>query len=388
MELSSDQQSVYAELAKWVRAPKGVMTLGGYAGTGKSTLLGKLISETEDVSFAAAAYTGKAANVLANKIGDAPNVKSVSTIHKLIYRANEEFGKYVFEKKASSEVKNGVDVLVLDEASMISDDLFDQILDVGLPVLAIGDHGQLPPIDGSSSIISKPKLRLETIHRQAEGNPIIALSKFVRERGRIPVPPPKGVRHLSWGGFVEEFSDHAATATPEEMMDTVVLTYRNATRVEANKIARNARFPGHEKAVTGDLVICLRNMDGVFNGMRGVIKSIDPKSSGHHAIMTIGFPVEDMESTGPVLRAQFGREKTFSSLEEFRAEKIPIRKLSETGGLYDFGYAMTVHKAQGSGFKRVYLIKEKPLKADEDTYKRWLYTAVTRASEELIVVAK
>ena len=58
------------------------------------------------------------------------------------------------------------------------------------------------------------------------------------------------------------------------------------------------------------------------------------------------------------------------------------------GALFDFGYAMTVHKAQGSGFKRVYLVKEKPLKADEDTYKRWLYSAVTRASEELTIVAK
>lgn len=387
MELSSDQQDVYKKLEAWAKNPEGVMTLGGYAGTGKTTLLGKLITETSDVTFAAAAFTGKAANVLASKVGSAPNVKSVSTIHKLIYNANELMGRYVFERKAAYDIRAGIDVLVLDEASMISDELFEEIQHVGLPILAIGDHGQLPPIDGTSTLMAKPKLRLETIHRQAEGNPIIALSKTIRERGRIPVPPPKGIRHLSWGGFVEEYRDVASVSSMEEMLDTVVLTYRNQTRCEINTIARQSRFPGLEAPVVGDVVISLRNKDQVFNGMRGVLKAIQ-KTGAHHDALTVDFPFEQSKVTIQALRAQFGREKTISTVDELKAAKVPIKKLSDVGALFDYGYAMTVHKAQGSGFKRVYLIKEKPLKADEDTYKRWLYTAVTRASEELVVVAK
>ncbi len=391
IELSEDQQIAYDFFNKWLDKPKGVETLAGYAGTGKSTVLSKILAERADIRFAAAAYTGKAANNIAMRIGGAPNVKSISTIHKLIYdaREDEDEGKFVFERKEIYDVRRKVDVIVLDEASMISDDLLDEIKTIGLPIWAIGDHGQLPPIEGESSIMKNPSIRLERIHRQAEGSPIIALSKYVREKGKFPVPPPKGVRHLSWGRFKEEIAEFAAHATEAELLDTAILSYTNRVRSEVNRLVRTGRFGGSEGETPypGEIVVSLRNYQGVFNGMRGIVKSAT-KGPKHHDTLEVDFPFEKMNVQAEVLRAQFGREKTFSSQEELREAQLPFRRLTELGALYDYGYAMTVHKAQGSGFKRVYVIKEHLKKVDDETYKRWAYTAVTRAIDELAIVVR
>lgn len=389
--LSEDQQVVYDTILKWLDDPRsvptrefGLLTTGGYAGTGKSTVLSKLVRDRGDLRFACAAYTGKATGRLAMLLGDA--AVTTSTIHRLIYNPVEREGQTRFDRK--QRLGEEVDRIIIDEGSMVSSAVFEDVRALGIHVLMFGDHGQLPPVDGVGSYMMEPDLRLEKIHRQAEGNPIIALSKIVREKGAIPVPPPKGIRHISFRKFQEEMVEFAAHASPAELLETVALTYRNSTRVKINTLVRHARFGADvdpHKPLKGEAVICLRNdaAAGVFNGMRGIATEvISPRN-----YLTVHFAEEKITGTYRVLPKQFGREKTLASVAELKEAGAVMTSWRDAPMLFDYGYAMTVHKAQGSGFKRVYLCKEKPLKTDEDTYARWCYTAVTRAIEELVIVA-
>lgn len=388
IQLSEDQKEVYDKILEWMDDPASVLRIGGYAGTGKTTLLAKLISENSDgYGFACAAYTGKAAQVLENKLD---GVCEVTTIHRLAYNVRSgKDGEAIFTAKTRGEIQGGVNYLVIDEASMVSDVILRDLLSLRIPILAIGDHGQLPPVDGEGSLMKDPDLRLEKIHRQAAGSPIIQLSVTIREKGKIPVPPPKGIEAIGQHSLYRRLGDELPGKSPEELLDVGLLTYRNRTRAKVNEVVRQVLFPGAEGVQVGDLVICLRNnhMAGVFNGMRGIVQSVKVQR-GPYDVLKVYFPDEDKTFEGQVLRAQFGRESTFNDLKSLREEAgVFVSKVSDTPDLFDFGYAMTVHKAQGSQFRQVFLYKERPYQVDEDSYKRWLYTGCTRASEKLTLVA-
>lgn len=383
--LSDDQKLVYDEMHEWAKSPSSILTVGGFAGTGKTTLLAKLIQDLGESRFMCATFTGRAANILAQKIG----VSSVTTIHSAIYRPTEApDGTTKFEKKAYHEVGSSK-IFVIDEASMIGASLYSDIESFGMPILAVGDHGQLPPIEGPSVLMASPMLRLEKIHRQAEGSPIIRLSKTIRETGRVPMPPPKGIRFISMNMFKEEMRERTPSMTTEQMHDFAVLCYKNVTRNKVNQIVREARFGACDVSMPmpGDLMVCLRNMPPVYNGMRGTLEAIK-RGKGPVDEVKVSFPDDGIIHIGPAVRAQFGHSKTFSSAADLREVGIKSvhRDVRELGSYYDYGYCLTTHKAQGSSFKTVYWIRERS-HADEETYRRWMYTSATRASEELVVVA-
>lgn len=384
-DFSEDQKLALDEMNRWLDSPSArgfgdddPFTLGGVAGSGKSFLVSHLVRERTDLSFACCAYTGKATSNLAKKLRDAgANPGSVTTIHGLIYRvADDAKGELKFVKRRYEELS--CDVILVDEASMVSEDVLRDLKHFGKPILAVGDHFQLPPVsrDGASEpvLMKNPRVKLETIHRQAEGNPIIDLSRIVRERGVIPIPPPKGIRFIPFSKLADELAP-IVTGDPEEACNTVVLTYMNATRIRVNKLCRELRHgpgvPSNEPRL-GDLVVCLRNDPDTqtFNGMRGFITEKQPKSS----ILGLKFPAEETSCAGSPVLSQFDAEVAATRVE---------------GRLVlDYGYAMTTHKAQGSGFERVYLVREKPGKVDPETFSRWCYTSVTRAISELVIVAK
>ena len=117
--------------------------------------------------------------------------------------------------------------------------------------------------------------------------------------------------------------------------------------------------------------------------MRGKISSIHPQCNkkGQHlwykmeAQMDGGFLYN-----GKVLKEQFNSEKTIQS--------VPGLHYKRMGDLFDFGYALTVHKAQGSQAKKVLLFEERFRQMDNEAWSRWLYTTVTRAEEELIIIGR
>jgi exodeoxyribonuclease-5 len=409
IDLSSDQQIVYDRMTEWFHRPTDLLTVGGYAGTGKSTLLGKLIREERGrLKIACVAYTGKAANILKQKLGALSGTGEtdveVRTIHRLAYRPFEnEDGDVRF--KRLDRTKQPFDRFIVDEASMVSDSMFEDMQQFNVPILAIGDHGQLPPVNGAGTLMADPDLRLEKIHRQAESSPIIRIAHAIRENNALPSTFPEGIL-----AFHREphFKRHLREAIGEQaeadVFDTAVLTYTNATRRDYNSFIRKARW-GEELAATGpqpgDVVICLRNdhMAGIFNGMRGVVESVVRRSETYYWTK-VRFPDDGFSWTGLTLAKQFGRERSYANMNELRkshehVSPNPFANASKFNDLpcafFDYGYAMTVHKSQGSQFKTVHLIMEFNPNGSADQelqslWQRWAYTGVTRAVENLSIV--
>jgi exodeoxyribonuclease-5 len=358
------------------------VTLGGYAGTGKTTLLAylrqKLAKSYPELKVGFASYTGKAARVLRNKLREHEAVESqdtVGTIHSLIYSpiTNEQ------EEIIGWKPKDKLDrtLLIIDEASMVDAQIWRHLMSYKVPIIAVGDHGQLPPISGSFNLMQKPHLRLEEIHRQAKENPIIHLSIQIRETGQIdPGAYPDTVRKFSR-------SDSMGQEMMQELLssyqpDTLILCGYNTTRKRLNAHVRSALGFTSPMPTSGDRVICLRNnhKKRIFNGMLGTITEIEqPNADWFRA--EIAMEEEEKPFFGLISAQQFETKMALNFSQE--------RKRIMQGDLFDFGYALTVHKAQGSQARKVVLFEERFKQMDDDQWRRWLYTAVTRAEEELYV---
>lgn len=340
MKLSEEQKFVLREVMKF---PKDTLKIGGLAGTGKSTLIKHLIELLP--RFAVCAFTGKAANVLRKKGIPA------KTIHSLIYKAYTDDEKKVYFSIAGSLDFDGV---IVDEASMVSENLCRDLKSFGKPIIFVGDHGQLEPVGDKFNLMSDPDYRLETIHRNA--GEIAHFAEYIRN----------GYKPSSWEirkgvgekiKFVPKFS--YKTVAPS--VDQVICAY-NKTRAEVNNIVRSdmGRGIGPE---AGDKVMCLRNdtTKGLFNGMQGEISAIY-----HNDIMT--FESDDHSVDVPFERSVFNQVKY--DFKHDRDSPLP----------FDYSYAVTAHKAQGDEFDSVLVLEQK---CDLWDHRRWAYTAASRAREML-----
>lgn len=386
--LSHDQHKALENLVEWYKKDKESMqyvTLGGYAGTGKTTLIAFLRKQLKkiepEIRVAFVSYTGKATRVLKHKLQFHEAVQqkdSVSTIHSLIYSPLVDENEEIVGWKAKKKLE--CDLIIIDEASMVDQTIWRQLISYGIPIIAVGDHGQLPPINGMFSLMQKPDLQLVEIHRQARGNPIISLSIQVRENGYIE---PK-----MYSDTVQKYSrdDINAQEKMTELLsmyssDMLILCGYNYTRKRLNTQIRQSRGVESPLPEPNDHVICLRNnhKKQIFNGMRGIISTIEHSDDDwFHASITM--EGEEKEFTGLISRHQFNACSAVNFTKE--------RKKTMSGDLFDFGYALTVHKAQGSQAQKVVLFEERFKEMNNDQWKRWLYTAVTRAEEELYVFGR
>lgn len=393
LRLSKDQKQAFDSILDWYlsKQKSPYITLGGYAGTGKTTLISKLRKELskkkyrpkkkEYLKAAFISYTGKAARVLRIKLVESDSLIDkdfVGTIHSLIYSPIVDDHEEIigWEKKDRIDC----DLVIVDEASMVSEAIWHDLSSYEKPIIAVGDHGQLPPIEGRFNLMENPVLRLEKIHRQAEKNPIIRLSILAREEGKIPSGDfTKGVRKIlqTKSEEAEEVEDLLTSYKP----DTMVLCGFNHTRVKLNNFIRqNLGFESPAPS-SGDRVICLRNnhVKKVFNGMLGTIKTIRDENEDWY-FCEIDFDNEETDYNGLISKKQFGQLTAMN----FSKDRVSIM----AGDLFDFGYALTVHKAQGSQARKVILFEERFSRMDDMMWRRWLYTGVTRAEEELYVIGR
>lgn len=374
-------------LLDWYRAKDRpqFITLGGYAGTGKTTLLAffrrALHKNQASLRVAFCSYTGKATQVLRKKLFDHGAVfggDETRTIHSLIYKAvTNVHGQIIgWKRRAQSEVE--FDLLVVDEASMVDAELWQDLLFFELPIIAVGDHGQLPPVSGSFNLMDNPQLRLEKIHRQAEDNPIIKLSVMAREHGAIG--------HGDYGGGVRKMTMEDAADPLENIFrtftgDYMLLCGYNATRVRLNSMVRGALGFASPLPSINDRVICLRNNRDkeVYNGMLGYLKELSKLAGDKYkATIVMDSFSGDFLYEGIISSEQFNSSTTLNNIAGYAKTKAM--------DLFDFGYALTVHKAQGSQAKKVVLFEERFARQDEAMWRRWLYTGITRAEEELLLI--
>lgn len=387
MDISNDKKLALKNILQWYSKEldhKQFVTLGGYAGTGKTTLIAilrkLLFKQDPKLKVAFAAFTGKATRVLKNYLKDNEVLykgDSVGTIHSLIYSVIENEHHEIIGWKRKEELKT--DLIIIDEASMVDQKIWYDLLSYNVPILAVGDHGQLPPVSGQFNLMENPELKLEEIHRQVADNPIIKLSIEARKYGRIKIGNyGKGVRKLAKND--PESQEIIENYLQQYNQETLILCGYNNTRIKLNNYLRNILGFDSPLPMAGDRVICLRNKQqkAIFNGMLGTLQRITNKDDNFYDVKIL-FDDEEQVFEGLAVKKQFGSSSALNFTRESRA-------LTLQAELFDFAYALTVHKAQGSQASRVILFEERFKQMSDLDWRRWLYTAVTRAEEELIIL--
>jgi exodeoxyribonuclease V len=366
-EFSSHQNDALRAVANWLKAKPGsngtpqLFRLFGYAGTGKTTLA-KHIADGADGEVKFAAFTGKAASVMRGK-----GCHQASTIHSLIYRARESGEEIPSFDLWDEAPASKAELIIIDECSMVDAELGRDLMSFGVPVLVLGDPAQLPPIQGGGFFTeAEPNVMLTEVHRQAQDDPIVRLSMDVRAG-----------EYLEPGRYGESEVVRRDDLDPQRVLEAdQVLVGRNATRRAYNIRMRERRGFVDPMPSAGDKLVCLRNnrKKGLFNGGLWSVKERGARRTG---IMTLRLLPDDETAT--------------------RGVKVSVRPECFSGGIeqidwarrkpydeFDYGYVLTVHKAQGSQWDDVVLFDESF--AFQDSRERWLYTGVTRAAKKLTVV--
>lgn len=384
MTFTSEQQVVADGIRSWMdgNGPDEI-TLGGYAGTGKSYVLGALWDELAEGGAAICAPTGKAAQVLAQKGLPA------STVHRLIYRFNgirvrddgTEEPLFSDEGDWGTEDELPPKRLVIDEASMITDKMARDIRARKLPVLWVGDHGQLSPVGKDPGLMRNPLYQLSSIQRNSADSPIIQLAHRVRQGKGVSKRDRAGDR-LKVG---EISSDRGVVQYAIENDVDQIIVGTHYRKASINREYRKAR--GYERSIAvvpGERLLCLKNnyQYHFFNGQifeartanmfRGPVSDAQLRYETQLALETIDgwreFPAEYVINC-----SQMGRTKP--TLSDISGAELAM----------DYGYGITCHKSQGSEWGNVLVVLEQ---MDYFDMVRWTYTAITRAKERLHVVLR
>ncbi|MEZ5879569.1 MAG: ATP-dependent RecD-like DNA helicase [Nitratireductor sp.] len=374
MEFSPEQDRALTAVQQWLKAgDRPVFRLFGYAGTGKTTLARHFAEGVEgEVLFAA--FTGKAAQVLRSK-----GARKASTIHSLIYRPrgeeeveDEETGSKSIAPTFSLNRRSPLaeaKLIVIDECSMVDEPLGRDLLSFGTPVLVLGDPGQLPPVSGGGFFTDhEPDFLLEEIHRQARDNPIIDLAQQVRE-GRA-------IMYGDYGATAKVISKTEVT-TDQVLAADQVLVGTNRTRRRYNERLRELKGFDGPFPQAGDKLVCLRN-DTAKGLLNGSLWTVTSAARTVKSFMNLLIRAEDEG-----IERYSAKVKVLKSVFETPEADIPWQERRRYDD-FDFGYALTVHKAQGSQWDEVILFDES--RAFRDHAQRWLYTGITRASERLTIV--
>jgi exodeoxyribonuclease V len=433
---SATQAAAIREIKEWFETrteQQQVFRLFGYAGSGKTTVLKFALDElglsphrsAKDgrcvPGVVTATFTGKAAYVLKNKGTPA------RTIHSLIYsvlEATEEEVEAAAKKVREAETgirtltgfertaaEAGIEamrqalaqmkkprfalnpqsdaadarLIVLDEVSMVGEEMARDLMSFGKPILVLGDPGQLPPIKGEGAFTrDAPDVMLTEIHRQAAESAIIRLATMARQGEPI--------------GFGEYDRCVAkmrkGDVTPVQALRSgQLICGMNATRLQLNNAMRHAAgfCAGTLPSGPGEKIICLKNQNdlGLINGMFVTLEDVVDEGSLFFSAVVRGEdgnPIAPPDRDGATgrLRIYKGHFQDHVAFDRERHDRDwrEKRKLTEA----TFGWAITAHKAQGSQWENV-IVWDDGLGKSELDRRRWLYTAITRAEQGLVILA-
>ncbi|MBN9317980.1 MAG: AAA family ATPase [Devosia sp.] len=365
---SPQQDEALVAASRWLKDPSSqVFRLFGWAGTGKSTLAKHLAGDVEKVAYGA--FTGKAALVMRRR-----GCADASTIHSLIYRQEDDGPmssggepKWVLNPDSQVAASN---LVIIDEVSMVDAQLAMDLLSFGKKVLVLGDPFQLPPVKGAGFFTApenKPDVMLTEIHRQAKDSPIIEMSIDIRE-GR-------GLDYGTYGN--SRVIARKDVQRQDVLLADQVLVGTNKTRQSYNTRIRTLKGRTSQRPERGDKVVCLKN-NSTKKLLNGMLFNVDEVTAARRGDMTLLLSPEDAgrrrAQASVVTNELFFQDRQ----DEFTWQQ---RKRYDE---FTYGYALTVHKSQGSQWDSVYLFDESYVAREEPA--RWLYTGVTRAAESITVV--
>ena len=368
----------------WKKRNKQTFEISGCAGSGKSTIVHYLIEELQldknDVLFVT--FVGKAALVLSRKGNNA------KTIHSAIYDAVEipkvdENGNFIvinnrvltyveFVKK--EKLPSNIKLIVVDEAGMVPEKLALDILSFGLPVISLGDNNQLDPVFGERWFLKTTDIELTVPMRQSLDSPIIYLAQRAMQG--------KPIKLGKYGNNCYVISKDMIT---DNMMikSDIIICNRNKTRCELNTYVRHDILKiNSDVPKVGEKLMCTQNNwnrcinDNIYliNGMTGYAKNIYLDTYNGRTL-TIDFQ-PDFIDTDYFKKIKIDYANLIASPENRTTKRSFYDK-------FEYGYAATVFKVQGSEFDKVFIYDE-PY-GTSDFRRKALYTAITRAKKFLIL---
>jgi exodeoxyribonuclease-5 len=414
--------------------------LGGFAGTGKSTILPTIIEKIklnlEDVAFCAP--TGKAAKVMGEKLRAFGIYSVPTTIHKLIYipraarveaidrniarlnanmRIAEEANAEMVYNLAGEKVSRGeltrdlnalqtqlaraledddgpsftlrhmdefperIKLVIVDEASMVGTAVADDLASFGRPILAMGDPGQLPPVkDEAGFDMQKADAFLTEIHRQAADNPIIHLSVLARQGEELPVG--------DYGDGVRVIKRQNDDVTYDVDYDSMIIVGTHKKRwMVTSKIREALRLEDSGPAADEPLMICKnsRSNPGLVNGT--IVRNVNDFGDLQRGNSVMTLDVFDDEADKPyrlTCAQPLFEEHLFRKRNAYSSSPRDAFNAKRNHHHIDWAHCITCHKAQGSQWDDVVVHDESGV--FRDAASKWLYTAVTRAAERLTVV--
>lgn len=417
---------------------------GGFAGTGKTTVLPAALEEfglqPEEVAFCAP--TGKAAKVMGEKLRAFGINVTPTTIHKLIYLPKAEKAQRIqsrlnalrerlitvkmegmpfvlfdgrdgveeltipeaelklkelsfdlaramdnndgpqFQLRGLSEFPEQVKLIIVDEGSMVGHAVAQDLAMFGRPILAFGDPGQLPPVgDVYGFDCENPDAFLTEIHRQAKDNPIIHLATLAREG--------KDLKIGDYGNGVQVVDRRHDNVTLDMDREAMVLCGTHVKRWTLTKKIRNALDFTESGPCEGEPLLFCKNSQkhpGMVNGT--LVTNLTEHGNLEKGVAYFPLRIKDDEGGG----MEYDVEAVQGLFEEHLARKRNAYTASPSMAFeakvkkehIDWGYVLTVHKSQGSQWDEVVVHDESG--AFREASSRWLYTGITRAAKRLTVV--
>ena len=412
--LTSDQENAKNLISEWFfNTQDQIFVLSGYAGTGKTFLIDYIVRHVLMLKIGTEAVfvspTGKAAANLVR------NGTVAGTVHGLIYMRDEdefdvdENGEIIERKELSFIKREKIDekirLIIIDEASMINEAVLKDLLSFNVKCLFCGDGAQLPPVNGTCPLLENPHYTMTEIVRQAADNPIIQVATMAREGKTIP--------YGNYGESVCVIRKNALSLQERKRLflkADQIICGRNKTRLDLNNEVRAYKGLSREDFLPqeGEKVICTLNdwekpldknqkfylVNGIIGTARDIHESFDELATMEFQADFLDVGVKVPFDTGVFYEGRYCHmygeravtlangmvvhEANFALLHKFKAvADEPICR-------FEFAYAITCHKSQGSEFDFVIVFDESWAFSEERN--RWLYTAITRAKEKLLII--
>ncbi len=392
LSFSPQQQQALESAEAWYNTKHSpFFKVFGFAGTGKTTIA----REFAKPGTIFAAYTGKAAHVMRSK-----GCVGAQTLHSLIYLPSSKSAQQLKEMQAEyvelakakaaeillrplrdaierekervkspsftinseSRLKEA-NLLIVDEVSMVDMRMAEDLLSFEVPILVLGDPAQLPPVKSQGYFTDgEPDVLLTEVHRQAQGSPVLHLATEVRE-GR-------GLKN-AMDGMLFERKGKLSPAMLAKWDQILVGTHKSRKLINT-RMREYYGFPDNMPS-PGDRIICTRNdpETGLLNGSQWVVQTAILEEFGRVLLQ-----IKSAEGEGQMTCE--------AHLAPFVGGEVPFYEIREAQ-CFEYAYAMTVHKAQGSQFDSVVLIDESR-RFPAHQRRAWLYTGITRAANDLMVV--
>ncbi|MED7788087.1 AAA family ATPase [Francisella sp. 19X1-34] len=448
--LNDQQLEAVSQIKKFLKSRDSFFLLSGFAGTGKTTVVKKILDEYTKKSVVSAP-TRKA-----NAVISQATVSHGYTIHSLLgLQPDINLENFNPNDPVFGQIKKATigyyDLIVIDEASMINKDLLDLItteLRNSSKVLFLGDEAQIPPVGDKSSPVFdlENRANLTMLMRQAEDNPLVELSQKLRDaqedlpeflikRQTLLNDLDEGVMFKSSNeSFREElkrvFSSSYAKTDPNYAK---LIAWRNKTVMQANLIIRELVFGQKAKqlekgdVLTGYRAVKAKQRDAflINNGVDYKVVDVSEKLKNANGIygydvavleksrLFRGFDeksmfivdvqdsnnLHDYAEIHDALLAQARGDRKWSAYNNFRRDNVLMKDIERyrDGSLrdkscwirkdLDYGFAITVHKSQGSTYKKVFvLLKDIVLNKNSAERNQILYVAMTRPQKLCVVL--